>query len=97
MAEIRFHWKARIEYQEAIIWYANRSRDAALRFEAELDEVLRRISENPSMFPLYDEDERIVMLRRFPYGVVYLERPDELEVIAVAHLRRAPGYWQDRH
>jgi hypothetical protein len=33
---------------------------------------------------------------RFPYRVVYRNRPDEIVVVAVAHLRRRPGYWKNR-
>lgn len=33
---------------------------------------------------------------RFPYHVVYLELPDRLQILAVAHDRRRPGYWKTR-
>jgi len=28
--------------------------------------------------------------------VVYLDLPDKIWVVAVAHLRQRPGYWKDR-
>jgi toxin ParE1/3/4 len=33
---------------------------------------------------------------RFPYRVAYLVTSQELRVLAVAHTRRRPGYWQSR-
>ena len=33
---------------------------------------------------------------RFPYHVIYLEAGMDLRILAIAHDRRKPGYWQDR-
>lgn len=35
-------------------------------------------------------------LGKFPYNVIYFVRGGSLIVIAYAHERRRPGYWQDR-
>jgi hypothetical protein len=32
----------------------------------------------------------------FPYDVVYQVEQDELQVLAVAHQHRKPGYWRER-
>ena len=37
-----------------------------------------------------------LILRRFPYSVVVLERDTEIIVIAFAHHARRPGYWRER-
>lgn len=66
MAEIRFHPEAQAEYQSALLWYQARSPGAAARFEAEVENVLNQLAASPGMFPLYDEEHRYVMLRRFP-------------------------------
>lgn len=39
---------------------------------------------------------RRVLVHRFSYGVIYRERDDRLEILAVAHLHRYPGYWRHR-
>ena len=39
---------------------------------------------------------RQLVVRGFPYIVVYRVRPDDVYIIAVAHARRRPGYWQNR-
>lgn len=37
-----------------------------------------------------------LILRRFPYDVVVVERDDEAIIVAFAHHSRKPGYWRDR-
>lgn len=39
---------------------------------------------------------RELMLARFPYKVIYRVRTDDVYVVAVAHAKRRPGYWQRR-
>lgn len=39
---------------------------------------------------------RRLAVKRFPYHVFYLEAPEELRILAVAHDRREPGYWTIR-
>jgi len=33
---------------------------------------------------------------RFPFSIVYLERRDEIYVLALAPFARKPGYWRGR-
>lgn len=43
------------------------------------------------------EDVRhVVLLGRFPYGLVVLLTGADVVVLAVAHGRRQPGYWRSR-
>ena len=43
-----------------------------------------------------DRKTRRALVPRFPYQVVYRLRPDEIVIVAVAHLKRRPGYWKIR-
>jgi hypothetical protein len=40
---------------------------------------------------------RRVLLRRYPYSIVFYERTNEIVIMAFAHCSRAPGYWLSRH
>ena len=75
MADSVFHPEARAEYEAAIAWYQARSPRASMRFEAEVDRVLGVIANSPEMYPNYDADHRFVVLRRFPYSIVYQVQP----------------------
>jgi len=35
-------------------------------------------------------------IQTFPYDVVFVELPDTLEVVAIAHNRRRPAYYLNR-
>jgi hypothetical protein len=39
---------------------------------------------------------RRATVRQFPYRIAYLMLDETIRVLAVAHTRRAPGYWQGR-
>ena len=39
---------------------------------------------------------RRYVITRFPYGIVYQIRANEILVVAVMHLKRQPDYWIDR-
>ena len=39
---------------------------------------------------------RRLMVDGFPYDVVYRAHVDAIEVLALAHHRRRPGYWRRR-
>ena len=36
------------------------------------------------------------LLARFPFAVGYIVQADDVIVVAIAHLRRRPGYWFGR-
>jgi plasmid stabilization system protein ParE len=40
---------------------------------------------------------RRVLVGSYPYAIIYREISDEeIEIVAVAHLKRRPGYWAQR-
>jgi len=92
---VLFHPDAVIDAREARLWYARV--DAALgdAFADELDNAIGRIAETPLTWVHAANDQRY-LLHRFPYSIVYRLRGEEIHVLAVAHLRRKPGYWRDR-
>ena len=98
MAEVpvRLHPEAEEEANDARAWYAGRSSRAADTFLSELDTAISSIAEAPKRWPrIYGKYRRFPM-HKFPFNVVYIERPAFVEVMAVAHFRRRPGYWRAR-
>ena len=63
---------------------------------AELDRAGMAIVDLPQAWPLFEGGTRRFLLRRFPYQLIYRQRADEIEVVAVMHQRRRPGYWRRR-
>ena len=94
--QIRFHPEADDEVVEAYHWYRARSPSAAADFRIQVDRAITLIAEAPDRPARYLHGTRRVLLRRFPFFVVYRVIDGEVEVVAVAHGRRRPGYWSYR-
>ena len=95
-APVRFHPAAAQEAEEAYDWYAARNPAAAHGFREELRRAVEAVAENPGTWPRYRNRARRYVFPRFPFNLVYVLRGDEVEVVAVAHGRRRPGYWRSR-
>ena len=93
---VEFHPLAADEAEAAERWYRERNEIASARFQRELDRAVDLISERPDTGASYLGNTRRVLLRRFPFFVVYRLRGDNVQIIAVAHARRRPGYWRPR-
>jgi plasmid stabilization system protein ParE len=61
-----------------------------------VDVVLANAQRTPTMFPEVHGRTRRLLLRRFPYGVFFVETRDEVVVLAVVHSRRHPRVWQSQ-
>jgi plasmid stabilization system protein ParE len=95
-ASVAVHPAAHTELQGAYSWYLERNPAAAVAFLEEIDHAIEAISENPNRWPFYVEGTRRLVLRRFPFSVVYRELASTIMVVAFAHGRRRPGYWRNR-
>ena len=93
---VEFHPLAADEAEAAERWYRERNEIAAGRFQRELNRAIERISERPEAGSPYLSGTRRVLLRRFPFSVVYRVRAENIQIVAVAQARRRPGYWRAR-
>jgi plasmid stabilization system protein ParE len=93
---IELHPEAVDEARATREWYAARDERAATWFLQELEDAIARIAEAPQRWRLFRDGTRRYPLRRFPFLVVYLVSADVVQVVAVAHGRRRPGYWKGR-
>jgi plasmid stabilization system protein ParE len=84
------------EAQTAAEWYSERDPRVAVRFAEELESALERVLEAPGRWPEYVHGTRRVLLKKYPFAVVYREEPTRILVVAVAHTRQRPGYWKSR-
>jgi plasmid stabilization system protein ParE len=94
--EIVVHPAAIKEARQAYRWYLRHSAAAASRFQAALVSAVAQIAESPDRWPVYLHGTRYRLLRRFRYILVYRQQGDQLQVVAVAHGSRRPGYWNRR-
>ena len=87
---------AEAEIREAFHWYFERSPLAADAFRTEVIGAIDRLETDASMWPVDDDGLHYCHLRRFPFTIHYQLTAEKVTVIAVAHQRRRPGYWQAR-
>jgi toxin ParE1/3/4 len=92
------HDAARAEVAEATTWYEAEAEIGADFLDA-VDAALAELERDPTVSsPMPDGPAgvRRVLLDPFPYAIVFVERPTEFLVVAIAHQHRRPGYWKRR-
>ena len=97
---LRISEEAEAEMAEAARWYETHRVGLGMEFVEAVDYAVAEIAETPGMGSpvpgIADETVRRRAVHRFPYHVVYVELPDRLQILAVAHDRRRPAYWVGR-
>ena len=81
---------------EAQAWYEARAKGLGLEFARSVDAAVEAAARNPEAFVPVAMGWRRVLLRRFPFSMVYRVRGDEFLVVAVFHHRRDPVQWVRR-
>jgi toxin ParE1/3/4 len=89
---------ASLELAESVRWYEERRPGWGTRLFDAVSHTFGLIESHPEIgSPRRSRPAiRQLVVRGFPYIVVYRVRPDDVYVIAVAHARRRPGYWRNR-
>lgn len=87
---------ARHEMLRAARWYEHRGHGLGDRLLDDIRESILSILEFPSAFPRLDATYRRKLLDVFPYALIYRVDGEEITVVAVANLKRRPGYWRKR-
>jgi plasmid stabilization system protein ParE len=94
--QVFFHPEALEEAEAATRWYRERSPRAAQRFVEEIDEAIARVLAAPQCWPADARGFRQIKLPCFPFSIVYRERRDAIQIVAIAHHRHRPTYWKQR-
>lgn len=78
------------------MYYESRVPGLGTSFADAVERTISFIREYPEVGTLVGQSRRRVLVRGFPYGVIYQSMPDLVLVLAIAHLQRRPGYWRSR-
>jgi len=81
---------AEVDVENAASWYEGERQGLGEEFVADLDDITVRIGENAAQFPIVSGPVRRALLKRFPYGVFFIEDGDVAVILAVLHLHRGP-------
>lgn len=87
---------ARDEMFEAAVYYESKASGLGVDFITEAESAVLSISKAPATWPVIEGKMRRYLLKRFPFGILYFAETEKIVIVAVAHLRRRPGYWKER-
>jgi len=92
----QFHDEAEEEFAETAVFYESRVLGLGASFTSEVQRTVTLIREHPDSGSPLGQKVRKVLVRRFPYSVIYRHHAGQIFILAVAHQRRRPGYWRHR-
>jgi len=96
MSEVRFLPPAQEEFFAAADWYDRKGPGLGEDFITEVGQIIERIAADPVQGSPYLVGTRRMLLRRFPFSVVYIIDAEINLIVAVAQHKRRPGYWRRR-
>ena len=96
MMRVRLLPEAENELLEAAQWYRQQSFGLDYEFMRCIDEAMTRIGRTPLMFPILHRGRRRVLVKRFPYAIIFDVMEDEILIYAIFHFSRNPKRWKRR-
>ena len=96
MKPVVFLPQAEQEMLKAARFYESQTAGLGVDYLSEVERAVQTIAESPTTWPVIEGELRRRLIRRFPFGILYRFEPEEIVIIAVAHLRRGPWYWKKR-
>jgi len=94
----RIHPLARLELEDATLYYADISNELAEKFLNDFEQTLSFVEAMPMAWALYYLEFRKLNFRIFPYSIIYefSEANNEITIYAIQHQSRKPFYWKGR-
>jgi mRNA-degrading endonuclease RelE of RelBE toxin-antitoxin system len=84
------------EFIDAMNYLDARRQGLGSELRDEVDRAIELIQRKPDTWPLITDNIRRYRLRRFSFFIIYELLDDTLNIVAIMHTRRRPGYWKDR-
>lgn len=96
MIASRFLPEAEAELLHEVGYYSDTGTGIGIRFQAMVEAAIQFAVRHPlGGFPS-PHDTRAVLVKGFPFSVIYRVSEAELLVVAIAPHRRHPDYWKSR-
>jgi len=92
-----FHPEAEAEFDDAADYYESQEVGLGSSFQNEVEEKIWLIRQTPDRWMAVGTlGAQKISLKRFPYSLYYFNQEERIWIIAVAHKKRRPFYWQSR-
>ena len=93
---VEFHPAAAREFAAAADFYEGALPGLGHRFRDSVGDTIALVLEHPDVGSIRRANMRHLIVSDFPFDLVYRVQGEVLQVLALAHHRRRPGYWQRR-
>lgn len=94
--KFEFHPAAEKELNQAVDYYNDCQPMLGWDFAQEVYSTIQNILAYPKAWTQLSKNTRRCLVNRFPFGVIYQIKENDIFIIAVMQLNRKPGYWQNR-
>ena len=91
-----FHLEAEIEMLAQADYYEFREPGLGTRFLLAVGRAIERLKFDPAARPTTSFHLRRQPVEDFKFDVLYLDEPDRIWIVAVAHYSRKTAYWRKR-
>lgn len=93
----RFHPGAEHEHFEIVGFYESRQPGLGAAYLTEFENLMIRTASMPKRYRVERKPNiRTVSLLKFPYGIIFRDSADGIQILAVSHKKRRPDYWLGR-
>ena len=99
--QVKVSREAATEFEEAVFWYEQEEVGLGRRLTDAFEQAIKLLEEpNPPLVPVSYKaaaaGARQLILHRFPFSLITIEKDRTIIVVAFAHHSRKPGYWRRR-
>ena len=91
----RFLTPASVELTDAVDYYEDQRPGLGYEFLSEVEAAIDKIMQFPDAWTPLTKRIRRILLKRFPFGLLYNVQDDTVIIVAVMDLRRNPAHWKD--
>ena len=96
MKRVTYLSVAEAELAEAAKYYDQQQPGLGRDFLDAIKRTEAAIQQNPELWVFHEKPLRGRRVQPFAYKLLYRELPDRIQIVAVMHFSRRPGYWKDR-
>ena len=96
MSPVIISTEAESDLTQAYLWYEKQVEGLGSEFLLCVDACIQNIARSPKIHQKVHKNIRRALIRIFTYGILYIEQPDHIRIIAVFHASRYPSRWQGR-
>ena len=84
------------DLKEAFLWYEDKRKGLGYDFLLQIDAGIKLIERNQKTYPAEYKGTRKLLIKRFPYKIIYLLKEEKIIILAVLHGKRRPTLIKER-